>query len=634
LQSIIAQTLEPVLQEGDTRTDIHNYNLAYSYDPVGTGRRLLAANASRAANATSQITGVLTFAPSPLPSAAPTSLPTQAPSVPTPLPTPVPSPLPTLLPSAQPTPLPTSQPTLLPSAQPTSLPTAERTPLPSGHPAPLPTSQPTPLPTVQPSWLPSPPPTALPLPRPTPLPTAPPSPAPTTDAQRLLDSNPCPLLASPGASAFASSSLDTFAYCGADNGQCVETREGCTHAQGGPELAFDGDLFTGWNGCCEGYPNQWIALDRGPLAVPGAPPRQALVSYALASMCGECPSEWRLLGGDSPESLEVLDERSGEGCHSGELKPFVLNRAPSSVHRYLYWNISAGEGGNANGMRITEITGGCVTTPAPTGLPTAPPSTPPSPLPTLPPSPVPTTLPTPVPSLQPSSTPSLKPSTAPTPSPTPAPTPVPTTSSHVWTASFQVQAAGERLHNTTAQIDEELKGPGFAQAIAQAFWTATCPAKIDYRSISIYSVTRSPSEVPSPSPSPDPTAAPTPDPSSDPTALPTLVPTHSMPPSQAPTPPPSSEPTGPTQEPSPPPSPGPTFDFGSFSYAPTLEPTAGEAGEGGPKECVCMSEVMVRRISEHCPHVAHLFVEGCMTMTAGELQAVGATCEGLRGQYT
>jgi len=53
----------------------------------------------------------------------------------------------------------------------------------------------------------------------------------------------------------ASSALDPVAYCGASSllGSCTETREGCTHGNGGASLAFDQDLYTGWNGCCDGW---------------------------------------------------------------------------------------------------------------------------------------------------------------------------------------------------------------------------------------------------------------------------------------------------------------------------------------------------------------------------------------------
>ena len=49
--------------------------------------------------------------------------------------------------------------------------------------------------------------------------------------------------------------------------------------------------------------------------------------------------------------------------------------------------------------------------------------------------------------------------------------------------------------------------------------------------------------------------------------------------------------------------------------------------------CVCMSQHMVHMIQESCPHVAHRFHDGCMTMNGVELQEIGETCEGLRGSY-
>ena len=110
---------------------------------------------------------------------------------------------------------------------------AERTAPPTGLPTPSP----------RPSAAPSP----WPSPRPTPLPT-------------LVRPGACSFAAAGPAGASASSSLDTVAYCGHPD-RCLETREGCTHANGGPALAFDADPGSGWNGCCDGtYPHQWIQV--------------------------------------------------------------------------------------------------------------------------------------------------------------------------------------------------------------------------------------------------------------------------------------------------------------------------------------------------------------------------------------
>jgi hypothetical protein len=104
------------------------------------------------------------------------------------------------------------------------------------------TASPSPQPTA-----PSPHPTAPPT---TPDPTPQPTPQPTA-----LRRNVCSFAdGALSALTTASSALNPSDYCGAASalGSCRETREGCTHGNGGASLSFDGDLATGWNGCCDG----------------------------------------------------------------------------------------------------------------------------------------------------------------------------------------------------------------------------------------------------------------------------------------------------------------------------------------------------------------------------------------------
>jgi hypothetical protein len=55
---------------------------------------------------------------------------------------------------------------------------------------------------------------------------------------------------------------------------------------------------------CVRYPLQWLQVDRGPAAAVA----QALVSYALGTMCGECPAAWVLFGSHAPDDVAYAPE--------------------------------------------------------------------------------------------------------------------------------------------------------------------------------------------------------------------------------------------------------------------------------------------------------------------------------------
>jgi hypothetical protein len=97
-------------------------------------------------------------------------------------------------------------------------------------------------------------------------------------------------------------------------------------------------------------------------------------------------------------------------------------------------------------------------------------------------------------------------------------------------------------------------------------------------------------------------------------------------PTAAPTPLPSSSPTPlPTSAPTPPPTPDNSYHFFDDDDDDDAPLSGGN--------CVCMSQNMVDRILENCPHVAHHFTAGCLRMTLQELQDIGETCPGLNGVY-
>jgi hypothetical protein len=85
-----------------------------------------------------------------------------------------------------------------------------------------------------------------------------------------------------------------------------------------------------------------------------------------------------------------------------------------------------------------------------------------------------------------------------------------------------------------------------------------------------------------------------------------------------------------------------TFNLGYFcTSAPSLVPTASPSNTPAPspapttiparRNCVCMSAGMIEGISEHCPRIAHLFVEGCMDhVTRADLEEITGYCPTLK----
>lgn len=101
----------------------------------------------------------------------------------------------------------------------------------------------------------------------------------------------------------------------------------------------------GWDGCCEGYPNQNIQYDLDtPTVVSG---------YDFITAEGECPVAWSTEVSDDGVDWVTVDHHEGEGCHEGDAVTYQLDQPVTS--RHFRWQFTGGEGGNANGIRLAEI---------------------------------------------------------------------------------------------------------------------------------------------------------------------------------------------------------------------------------------------------------------------------------------
>ena len=123
---------------------------------------------------------------------------------------------------------------------------------------------------------------------------------------------------------------------------------GSTRLYAHAKYAFDLNSDSSWDGCCGGYPNQWIQIDRG------SNPAK-IFSYELSTDNGECPVDWGVYGSNSASlsSSKLLDSVKGEKCHDKTFRTFDMD-IPNS-YRYLRWRFTKGVGGDANGIRINDI---------------------------------------------------------------------------------------------------------------------------------------------------------------------------------------------------------------------------------------------------------------------------------------
>jgi len=108
--------------------------------------------------------------------------------------------------------------------------------------------------------------------------------------------------------------------------------------------AFDGSTSTAWDGCCSGYPHQWLAYEFNTAV--------QIVGYGFTTQESECPVSWNLEGSSDGSSWHVLDRMSGQSCHDGTEVTYFIQ---PSTYKHYRWRFSEGIGGNANGMRLSQV---------------------------------------------------------------------------------------------------------------------------------------------------------------------------------------------------------------------------------------------------------------------------------------
>jgi hypothetical protein len=125
---------------------------------------------------------------------------------------------------------------------------------------------------------------------------------------------------------------------------CSPSVGGC-NPSAAPLLAFDGQSDTWWDGCCSGYPNQWLAYQ--------FTSSQPIASYGFITEDGECPVAWTLEGSNDGSTWTTLDSQTGQTCHDGTEVQYAVSNIQSFTN--YKWVFSQGVGGNANGYRIQDI---------------------------------------------------------------------------------------------------------------------------------------------------------------------------------------------------------------------------------------------------------------------------------------
>ena len=73
-------------------------------------------------------------------------------------------------------------------------------------------------------------------------------------------------------------------------------------------------------------------------------------------MDAECPVAWELQSLQADNSWVTIDAQSGQACHQGTAVTYTLHRTPyTAAATELRWKFTEGVGGNANGIRLAEI---------------------------------------------------------------------------------------------------------------------------------------------------------------------------------------------------------------------------------------------------------------------------------------
>ena len=111
-----------------------------------------------------------------------------------------------------------------------------------------------------------------------------------------------------------------------------------------PYKAFDDDVGTYWDGCCTGYPNQWLEYSFTSAVT--------VITYKIMTMTSECPAAWHFQGSMNGTAWSTIDTVTGQVCHEYSFESYVVSSPGSYVHYRWVFN-QATSGGN--GYRIREI---------------------------------------------------------------------------------------------------------------------------------------------------------------------------------------------------------------------------------------------------------------------------------------
>lgn len=119
--------------------------------------------------------------------------------------------------------------------------------------------------------------------------------------------------------------------------------------------AFDGDYNTLWNGCCTGWPKQWLAYQ--------FPSIQSVCEYSFITDVEECPVSWQFQGSNGGSSWTTLDSRTvqvSEACHPNKKRHYTVSSPGNYTHYRFYFTqgTSTDRGSGIpqdNGYKIVEV---------------------------------------------------------------------------------------------------------------------------------------------------------------------------------------------------------------------------------------------------------------------------------------
>lgn len=120
-------------------------------------------------------------------------------------------------------------------------------------------------------------------------------------------------------------------------------------------MAFDGNLDTLWNGCCTGYPDQFIGYK--------FPSVQRVDKYSIITDASECPIAWTFEGSNdaghdvasfTAATWTTILAETGQACHAGTAQNYDVTPGDYSAYRWDFTDGTALTSGG-NGYRIVEI---------------------------------------------------------------------------------------------------------------------------------------------------------------------------------------------------------------------------------------------------------------------------------------